>query len=195
MNVKLLYEAHLYENKISITQDSELEQLSEFWDIELGIEEAIINSEFQLYYQPKLSLANDLVASVECLIRWIHPVHGFIPPDEFIGLAEQTGAIRHDSSLHAPDLDFCLHAAGLHPSAEEYKLMAPCLYEPACSPHLAGRMKKARGAPTSPRFRRSRPASIGLISTRRATASMNPVSARRLCWAAPDRARPSAPRS
>ena len=28
-------------------------------------------------------------------MRWIHPQHGFIPPDEFIGLAEQTGNIRH----------------------------------------------------------------------------------------------------
>lgn len=55
---------------------------------------ALAEGQLQLYYQPKLSIAQNRIATVECLIRWIHPVHGFIPPDEFIPLAEQTGAIR-----------------------------------------------------------------------------------------------------
>ena len=59
------------------------------------LKEALASGELELYYQPKLSIESNSIASVECLIRWIHPVHGFIPPDEFIGLAEQTGAIRH----------------------------------------------------------------------------------------------------
>lgn len=42
--------------------------------------------------------------------------------------------------LHAPDLEFSLAAAGLIPSAAELELMSPFRYEPACSPHLAGRM-------------------------------------------------------
>ncbi|TDF35040.1 EAL domain-containing protein [Alteromonadaceae bacterium M269] len=50
--------------------------------------------QLELHYQPKLSLRNNEVETVECLIRWTHPVHGFIPPDDFIPLAEQTGAIR-----------------------------------------------------------------------------------------------------
>lgn len=56
---------------------------------------ALSEGQLQLYYQPKLLIAENRIASVECLIRWIHPEHGFIPPDEFIPLAEQTGAIRH----------------------------------------------------------------------------------------------------
>ena len=56
---------------------------------------ALQEGQLQLYYQPKLSLQEQQISSVECLIRWIHPEHGFIPPDEFIPLAEQTGAIRH----------------------------------------------------------------------------------------------------
>lgn len=59
------------------------------------LKEALAAGQLELYYQPKLSVASKQIESVECLIRWIHPVHGFIPPDDFIGLAEQTGAIRY----------------------------------------------------------------------------------------------------
>lgn len=55
---------------------------------------ALSEGQLQLYYQPKLLLADNRVSGAECLIRWIHPRHGFIPPDQFIPLAEQTGAIR-----------------------------------------------------------------------------------------------------
>jgi diguanylate cyclase (GGDEF)-like protein len=55
---------------------------------------SLASGQLELHYQPKLSLQSNQVETVECLIRWTHPVHGFIPPDEFIPLAEQTGAIR-----------------------------------------------------------------------------------------------------
>lgn len=56
---------------------------------------ALSDGQVSLHYQPKLNLKNQRVESVECLIRWQHPRYGMLPPDEFIGLAEQTGAIRH----------------------------------------------------------------------------------------------------
>lgn len=52
----------------------------------------------------------------------------------------QTGALRDGATLHAPDLEEALDAAGLRPTAEELPLMVPFLYEPACSPHLAARL-------------------------------------------------------
>ena len=55
---------------------------------------AIEFNELILYYQPKLDISTNTVNAVECLVRWIHPVHGFISPDDFIPLAEQTGNIR-----------------------------------------------------------------------------------------------------
>jgi len=55
---------------------------------------AIEFNELTLYYQPKLNLAQNSITAVECLVRWIHPIHGFINPDDFIPLAEQTGNIR-----------------------------------------------------------------------------------------------------
>jgi EAL domain-containing protein (putative c-di-GMP-specific phosphodiesterase class I)/CHASE2 domain-containing sensor protein len=40
-------------------------------------------------YQPKLDLRSGRIAGVEALVRWTHPVHGLIPPDDFIPLLEQ----------------------------------------------------------------------------------------------------------
>lgn len=49
----------------------------------------------------------------------------------------QTGAIRRHGRWRAPDLDFCLALADLHPSEQERRLMAPYCFRRACSPHLA----------------------------------------------------------
>ena len=49
----------------------------------------------------------------------------------------QTGSIRRGDNLESPDLEFCLRMAGLHTDGEELRQMAPYLFEPACSPHLA----------------------------------------------------------
>ncbi len=52
----------------------------------------------------------------------------------------QTGAGKNSQGLTAPDLDFCLRMARLDPPEHERALMQPYCYEPACSPHLAGRL-------------------------------------------------------
>jgi diguanylate cyclase (GGDEF)-like protein len=62
------------------------------------LKDSLAEGQLSLYYQPKMSLSDDKIRSVECLIRWIHPEHGFIPPDDFIPLAEQTGAVRYITS-------------------------------------------------------------------------------------------------
>ena len=58
------------------------------------LREAIRRDALQLVYQPKVSLEGDAVVGLEALVRWPHPRRGMIPPDEFIGLAEQTGVVR-----------------------------------------------------------------------------------------------------
>ena len=52
----------------------------------------------------------------------------------------QTGGKRCGEELVAPDLEFCLSASRMRPDQGERQLMAPYVYEAACSPHLAGRM-------------------------------------------------------
>lgn len=58
------------------------------------LRKAITNNELRLYYQPKAELKTGRVKGVEALIRWQHSTYGFIPPDQFIPLAEQTGLIN-----------------------------------------------------------------------------------------------------
>jgi len=52
---------------------------------------ALADGALELYYQPQIDLSNGAVRCVEALLRWNHPTHGFIPPDEFIPVAEQSG--------------------------------------------------------------------------------------------------------
>lgn len=54
---------------------------------------AIHEGQLALFYQPKIDLKRNRITAVEALIRWIHPEHGFVRPDEFIEKAEQTGVI------------------------------------------------------------------------------------------------------
>ncbi len=54
---------------------------------------AIENEEFQVYYQPKVSIIKGTIVGVEALVRWLH--HGkIIPPNDFIPIAEDTGLIN-----------------------------------------------------------------------------------------------------
>lgn len=55
--------------------------------------DALEDGQFELYYQPKISFKTGAIMGVEALIRWHHPTKGFVPPNAFIPLAEQTGLI------------------------------------------------------------------------------------------------------
>jgi len=70
------------------------DELSETWDIELDIEEAIKTHQFAIYYQPKLSLKTGKPIGAEALLRWQHRSRGFISPDIFIPILEKTGYIK-----------------------------------------------------------------------------------------------------
>jgi len=54
---------------------------------------ALERKEFILYYQPTYNASNGQVLGAEALLRWQHPIHGLVGPNEFIGLAERSGLI------------------------------------------------------------------------------------------------------
>ncbi|MBI5487008.1 MAG: EAL domain-containing protein [Deltaproteobacteria bacterium] len=55
---------------------------------------AIDLGQLVLHYQPLVDLVGRRIVGIEALVRWKHPELGMVPPGEFIGLAEHTGAIR-----------------------------------------------------------------------------------------------------
>jgi diguanylate cyclase (GGDEF)-like protein len=54
---------------------------------------ALGKNEFQLYYQPKVSLKSGRITGVEALLRWVDPVHGLMSPAAFLPILETTGLI------------------------------------------------------------------------------------------------------
>lgn len=74
-------------------QDSMSEHSKEELMIENDIHNAIKNDEFMMYYQPQLNVETNTIIGAEALIRWNHPQKGFIPPDKFIPIAEESGII------------------------------------------------------------------------------------------------------
>ena len=63
------------------------------WDIESGLDKAIEKSQFELYFQPQVYLDDGRLYGAEALIRWQNDDQGFIRPDIFIPIAEQSGHI------------------------------------------------------------------------------------------------------
>lgn len=59
-----------------------------------SMEQAIIEKQFQVYYQPKHDVSTSKLVGAEALVRWNHPVYGFMPPSDFIPLFEKSGFIR-----------------------------------------------------------------------------------------------------
>jgi predicted signal transduction protein with EAL and GGDEF domain len=61
--------------------------------LERDLRTAIAEGRLEVHYQPIIDIATGTIAGAEALVRWPHPERGFIPPSEFIPVAEETGLI------------------------------------------------------------------------------------------------------
>ncbi len=62
--------------------------------IEENMQPAITERQFQMYLQPKYSIAQNEIIGAEALVRWKHPKRGMVYPDQFIPILEENGFIR-----------------------------------------------------------------------------------------------------
>ncbi|MCU7723208.1 bifunctional diguanylate cyclase/phosphodiesterase [Actinoplanes sp. KI2] len=61
--------------------------------IAADLRNALDNDELDVYYQPKVTLADRHLVGVECLARWTHAAHGEVAPEDFVAVAEHTGQL------------------------------------------------------------------------------------------------------
>jgi diguanylate cyclase (GGDEF)-like protein/PAS domain S-box-containing protein len=71
----------LFDTALANASKVQLESISD-------IRSALCSGEFMLFYQPKVNMRTGAVIGVEALIRWQHPVHGLVPPAEFLPVIE-----------------------------------------------------------------------------------------------------------
>jgi diguanylate cyclase (GGDEF)-like protein/PAS domain S-box-containing protein len=80
-------------NSVHAFEEAMHERVLERLELRNELPRALAQQEFELKYQPIVSLDGGRIMGVEALVRWRHPERGLIAPDMFIGLAEETGLI------------------------------------------------------------------------------------------------------
>lgn len=89
-----MYQAKLHgRNSYRLFTQAMNEAAEERLAVEKGLRSGIIDDQFEVFYQPTVDLMTNKPVAFEALLRWNHPVRGYITPVNFIDVAEQTGLI------------------------------------------------------------------------------------------------------
>ena len=89
-----MYEAKREKTRFSVYSATRDEHTPRRLALLSEMRRALEQQELVLHYQPIVDIGTGSVSGAEALARWQHPVHGLVPPGEFIPLAERTGLIR-----------------------------------------------------------------------------------------------------
>ncbi len=95
------------------------------------LREAIRSDAMEVHYQPRVDLRSHRTVGLEALVRWRHPRHGLLPPEEFIELAEMSGNIRElTQCVGEQAADEMESLLGKHELTLSINLSARSLYDP-----------------------------------------------------------------
>lgn len=88
---RALEQAKHLDPPIGFFENKQQEQISQDWDIELMLGEAIAHSELRVFFQPKISLDTGKPVGAEALVRWESAMRGMVSPAAFLPVAEAIG--------------------------------------------------------------------------------------------------------
>ena len=91
-DIAMYYAKDNEENYVIFDQKMHIRAVTRL-QLETDLRFAIERNEFELYYQPIISLETASLSGFEALVRWNHPQRGLVPPNEFIPISESTGLI------------------------------------------------------------------------------------------------------
>ncbi|MEO7659370.1 MAG: EAL domain-containing protein, partial [Pyrinomonadaceae bacterium] len=91
-DIAMYYAKDNAENYVIFDQKMHIRAVTRL-QLETDLRFAVERKEFELYYQPIISLDSASLSGFEALVRWNHPQRGLVPPNEFIPISESTGLI------------------------------------------------------------------------------------------------------
>lgn len=113
------------------------------------LRQALERDEVEVYFQPKVAIADRRLVGVECLARWEHPAHGSVAPADFVAVAEHTGLLARltESVLRVALRRAQQWARSGHPLPVAVNLAARTLVDPGFPDRVADLLQEYQVAP------------------------------------------------
>ena len=140
--------------RVRVFDETLAQEAAQRLELSNDLRDALEHDQLELHYQPIVDLANGALLGLEALARWKHPRHGPLPPDQFVGLADEIGLSaaldRWALRTGAGDLA-ALRAAGAVPPDcyVSVNVTARSLRDPALERHVGDVIRRTQLPPGS----------------------------------------------